>query len=141
MKTISKKAEELLEKPYQVIDILPERVPEEAPGRYFAVERYYLVPARFTDIRKRFADIVIKLYCYYDLTVLLGDADEPLADPEPEQLADWIGSAKLHMCILIGEDSLLMISTDDLHMTVFNADDSLMRRLELLAKANGLFVR
>ena len=141
MKTISKNVEALLEKPYQVIDILPERVPEETPGRYFAVERYYLEPARFTDIRKRFADIVIKLYCYYDLIVLLGDADEPLVDPEPEQLADWIESAKLHMCILIGEDSLLMISTDDLYMTVFNADESLMRRLELLAKANGLFVR
>ena len=141
MKTICKKVEALLEKPYQVIDILPERVPEEAPGRYFAVERYYLEPARFTDIRKRFADIVIKLYCYYDLIVLLGDADEPLVDPEPEQLADWIESAKQHMCILIGNDSLLMISTDDLYMTVFNADDSLTARIELLAKAKGLFVR
>ena len=141
MKTICKKVEALLEKPYQVIDILPERVPEEAPGRYFAVERYYLEPARFTDIRKRFADIVIKLYCYYDFIVLLGDPDEPLVDPEPEQLADWIESAKQHMCILIGNDSLLMISTDDLYMTVFNADDSLTVRIELLAKAKGLFVR
>ena len=141
MKTIRKNVEKLLEKPYQVIDILPERVPEEAPGRYFAVERYYLEPARFTDIRKRFADIVIKLYCYYGLIVLLGDADEPLVDPEPEQLADWIESAKLHMCILIGEDSLLMISTDDLYMTLFNADESLTARIERLAKANGLFVR
>ena len=141
MKTIREKVEELLEKPYRVIDILPEQVPAETPGRYFAVERYYLEPARYADIRKRFADIVIKLYCYYDLSVLLGDADEPLVDPEPEQLADWIESAKLHMCILIGEDSLLMISTDDLYMTVFNADESLTARIELLAKANGLFVR
>ena len=141
MKTISKNVEELLEKPYQVIDILPEQVPEEASGRYFAVERYYLEPARFTDIRKRFADIVIKLYCYYDLIVLLGDADEPSVDPGPEQLENWIESAKQHMCILIGNDSLLMISTDDLYMTVFNADESLTARIELLAKAKGLFVR
>ena len=141
MKTISKNVEELLEKPYRVIDILPEQVPAETPGRYFAVERYYLEPARYADIRKRFADIVIKLYCYYDLSVLLGDADEPLVDPEPEQLADWIESAKQHMCILIGNDSLLMISTDDLYMTLFNADESLTARIELLAKANGLFVR
>ena len=141
MKTIRKKVEELLEKPYRVIDILPEQVPAETPGRYFAVERYYLEPARYADIRKRFADIVIKLYCYYDLIVLLGDADEPLVDPEPEQLADWIESAKQHMCVLIGNDSLLMISTDDLYMTVFNADDSLTARIELLAKAKGLFVR
>ena len=141
MKTIRQNVEELLEKPYRVFDILPERVPEEAPGRYFAVERYYLEPARYADIRKRFADIVIKLYCYYDLSVLLGEADEPLVDPEPEQLENWIESAKQHMCILIGNDSLLMISTDDLYMTVFNADESLTARIELLAKANGLFVR
>ena len=141
MKTIREKVEELLEKPYRVIDILPEQVPAETPGRYFAVERYYLEPARYADIRKRFADIVIKLYCYYDLSVLLGDADEPLVDPEPEQLADWIESAKQHMCILIGNDSLLMISTDDLYMTLFNADDSLTARIELLAKVEGLFVR
>ena len=141
MKTIRKKVEELLEKPYRVIDILPEQVPAETPGRYFAVERYYLEPARYADIRKRFADIVIKLYCYYDLSVLLGDADEPSVDPEPEQLENWIESAKQHMCILIGNDSLLMISTDDLYMTVFNADDSLTARIELLAKAKGLFVR
>ena len=141
MKTIREKVEELLEKPYRVIDILPERVPEEAPGGYFAVERYYLEPARYADIRKRFADIILKLSCYYDLSVLLGDADEPSVDPEPEQLENWIESAKLHMCILIGNDSLLMISTDDLYMTVFNADESLTARLELLAKAKGLFVR
>ena len=34
-----------------------------------------------------------------------------------------------------------MISTDDLYMTLFNADESLTARIELLAKANGLFVR
>lgn len=141
MKTIRQNVEELLEKPNQVIDILPERVPAETPGRYFAVERYYLEPARYADIRKRFADIVIKLHCYYNLSVLLGDGDEPLVDPEPEQLENWIGSAKQHMCILIGNDSLLVISTDDLYMTFFNADESLTARLELLAKANGLFVR
>ena len=141
MKTIRTKVEELLERPYRVIDILPEQVPAEAPGRYFTVERFFLEPSRYTNIRKRFADIVIKLYCYYDLSVLLGDADEPLIDPEPKQLANWIESGTLHMCILVGEDSLLIISTDDLYMTVFNADEPLTRRLDLLSRANGLFLR
>ena len=45
------------------------------------------------------------------------------------------------MCILVGEDSLLMISTDDLYMTVFNADEPLTRLLDLLSRANGLFLR
>ena len=141
MASVNAIVEALLEKPYRVIDILPEQVPENAPGRYFAVERYYLEPSRYGDIRKRFAEIVLKLYCYDDLSVLPGDGDEPHVDPEPERLADWIVSAKQHMCILIGEDALLTIGTDDLYMTVYNADEPLTKQLELLAKANGLFLR
>lgn len=133
--------ESLLEKPYRVIDILPEQVSANAPGRYFAVERYYLEPSRYGDIRKCFAEIVLKLYCYDDLSVLLGDGDEPCVNPEPELLADRIVSAKQHICLLIGKGTLLTIGTDDLYMTVYNADGPLEKRLELLAKANGLFLR
>ena len=34
---MTQKIEELLEKEYWVVDILPERVPEGAPGQVFAV--------------------------------------------------------------------------------------------------------
>ena len=33
--------EELLREPYVIIDILPRRVPENSPGQYFAVEKYF----------------------------------------------------------------------------------------------------
>ena len=141
MDSIREKVEALLETPCRVIDILPEKVPAGAPGRYFAVERFYLEPSRYAGVRRRFADVVVKLYCYYDFSVLLGDADAPLIDPEPEQLAAWIESAKEHICMLVGEDALLVIGTDDLYITVFHADEPLTRRLELLAEANGLFLR
>ena len=32
----------LLEGPYWIVDILPEQVPADAAGQYFAVERYFL---------------------------------------------------------------------------------------------------
>ena len=37
---------ELLEGPYWIVDILPEQVPADAAGQYFAVERYFLQPER-----------------------------------------------------------------------------------------------
>ena len=46
--------EALLNEPYRVIDILPERVPEKAAGRYFAAEKYWLQPPMLADLRRRF---------------------------------------------------------------------------------------
>ena len=36
------RTEELLQKPYWIIDILPEQVKENSLGQYFEVERFYL---------------------------------------------------------------------------------------------------
>ena len=38
--------EELLEKPYWIVDILPEQVKQDSPGQYFAVEKYFLTGSR-----------------------------------------------------------------------------------------------
>ena len=46
------KIEEMLEKPYWIVDILPERVPADSPGRYFDVEQYYLDESRITELRR-----------------------------------------------------------------------------------------
>ena len=32
--------DELIEKEYWVVDILPEQVPENSPGQYFDIEKY-----------------------------------------------------------------------------------------------------
>ena len=39
---MEKTIDELLQAPYWIVDILPEQVPADGPGQYFAVERYYL---------------------------------------------------------------------------------------------------
>ena len=38
---MQKTVEELLQCPYWIIDILPSQVPEDSPGQYFAVEKYF----------------------------------------------------------------------------------------------------
>ena len=44
--------EELLEKPYWIIDILPKQVPKDSPGKYFTVEDFFL-KEQISDIKKK----------------------------------------------------------------------------------------
>lgn len=46
--------EELLEKPYWVIDILPKQVPIDSDGQYVAIEQYYLQKSQITQIRQKY---------------------------------------------------------------------------------------
>ena len=59
--------ESLLEKPYWLIDVLPKQVPAGSAGQYFKAERYLL--SWLDEISWKFARILIRLNCYYDLQV------------------------------------------------------------------------
>ena len=51
--------DEVLEKPCWVIDILPERVPEDSEGQYFTIEKYYRREPQVSLLRRKFADVVV----------------------------------------------------------------------------------
>ena len=59
--------ENLLSKPYWLIDVLPKQVPAGSAGQYFKAERYFL--SWFDEISRKFARVLIRLNCYYDLQV------------------------------------------------------------------------
>ena len=73
--------EELLEKPYWIIDILPKQVPKDSPGQYFAVEDFFL-KEELSEIKKKHINVVLKLNCYMDITI-----DDDM-NPAPEQIRD-----------------------------------------------------
>ena len=54
--------------PY-LLSILPEQVPADGPGQYFAVERYYLEKGRLTAIKEKHINVLLKLNCYRQLTL------------------------------------------------------------------------
>lgn len=136
-----KMVEELLEKPYRVVDFLPEQVPEGSAGQFFAVEKYYMNPERMKGFRRKFADILLKLNCYYNFSVCEAQGDVFTANPNPEWLEGKVlGNADL--CVLLPEEeTLVTLYRDDLYMTVYNACGSVLKRLEQLAEAEELFVR
>lgn len=133
--------ETLLNKPYWVIDFLPEQVPDGSAGQFFAVEEYYLREPALSTLRRRFTDILLKLNCYYDFQVCAADSEEFVRNPAPEALASRILGAQENLCILLPrEDALITLDRDDTCMTVYNPSETLLNRLRLLATAEGLFL-
>ena len=124
--------EELLQTPCWIVDILPAQVPPERGDRFFAVEKYFLAPPRLADIKRRHISLVLKLYCFRDLTP---DGEE--GSPPPERIAD----AMIRRTVLLrAGDALILSEPDDTHMTVFHPDEDLLALIRSLAAAEGFFL-
>ena len=133
--------DDFFDKEFWVVDFLPKQVPENADGRFFSVEQYYLETSHYTVMRERFSDILLKLYCYYDLRLFVNDDTEGIVHPDPELLASHIKDNQGNLCILIGaSEGLITLGRDDTHMTVYAPSEDLLELIRTLASAVGLFV-
>ena len=134
---------ELLEGPYRIVDILPEQVPAHAAGQYFAVERYYLRPGRIGELRRRYAEILLRLNCYFDMAVSFDSCMSWELNPDPEAFADRVaGLSGNDFLRAVFETRRTMIDLEpcDTYMTVYDPDPELLEKLRKLAAAEGLFV-
>ena len=133
--------ETLLKKPYWLIDVLPKQVPAGSAGQYFEAERYFL--SRLDEISRKFAQVIIRLNCYYDLRVST-DGETWILNESPGDLARrFEGNATSHspLSFLIGSgDALITFSGDDHYMTLYNPDEELLELVRQCAQAEGLFV-
>ncbi len=131
----------LLDKPYWLIDVLPKQVPAESAGQYFKVERYFL--SWLDEIGRKFARVLIRLNCYYDLQMST-DGESWILNESPEDLARrFEESAASHspLSVLIGsEEALITFSGDDHYLTLYIPDDELLELVRQCAQAEGLFV-
>ncbi len=125
--------EELLETPCYVADFLPQQVPADSAGQYFAVERYYLEKERMAAIKQRHIDLVLKLNCYYDLYL----DEEAEKNPAPERIAREMN--KRHLCIRVA-DTLILSEPDEPCLSIFHPDEALLSLLRLLAAGEGLYI-
>ena len=134
---------ELLEGPYWIVDILPEQVPADSGGQYFSVERYYLQPERIQKLRRAFAEILLRLNCYYDMAVSFDSCASWEKNPDPEAFADRLiglsGNSFLR-AVFEGRRAMIDIERDDTYMTVFDPDSVLLEKIRALAAAEGLFL-
>ena len=133
------KIEQLLEKEYIIVDFLPKQVPAENNGRFFDVELLFLQEPRVSKLRRKFSDIILKLYCYYGIEVYNLSTDLAIDNPEPALLDEWICSNRYEIQVFI-EESMIVIAKDDTHITVYNPSNSLTELVGVLAESKGLFV-
>ena len=128
-------------KPYCIIDILPERVPSDSPGRYFEVERYFR--SRLDEIIRKFASFLNKLNCYCALEVCL-DCETFSGDFAPEDLERFLletNASPNPLYIRVNHtDALFAYAGDEHYLTLYEPDRELLRLVHRLAPAECLFV-
>ena len=134
---------ELLEGPYRIVDILPEQVPANAGGQYFAVERYYLQPERIRTLRRKYAEILLRLNCYYDMAVSFDSCASWETNPDPEAFAERVvglnGNDFLR-AVFAEQNAMIDCEPEETWLTVYDPDEVLLPKLTALAAAEGFFV-
>lgn len=128
-----KTIEELLQSPYWIVDILPEQVTADSPGQYFRVEDYFLEKERFSMIKQKHINLILKLNCYREISIY----GEDRSDPDPEHIAERMRKEYLYIMI---DGSMILSECDDTHLTVFDPDDGLLELIKILAVSEGLYV-
>ena len=125
--------DELLQKPYWIIDIFPEQVPADSPGQFFAIEKYYLEKERIRAIKQKHINLILKLNCYRSIFI----DEDPVIDPDPEYIDAEMRRRYLYVFI---DDAMILSEPEDTHMTVFNPDEKLLELIKAIAAGEGLFV-
>ncbi|MBO4837808.1 MAG: hypothetical protein J5493_00330 [Lachnospiraceae bacterium] len=134
--------EDILERPYQIVDIFPAQVPQEGADRYFWTERYYQKPQRLQRIYRKYAEILLRLNCFWPMRVSFdwgGFWDE---DPDPETFAEKVGNlpGNGHLRVLfLPQETLIDLDAPDTSVTVFSPEPALWEILQKLAAAEGFF--
>lgn len=141
--------ENLLEGPYWIVDILPEQVPADSDGQYFAVDAYFRQPGRLQDLYRRFAEMILRLNCYNDMLVSFDSCETWTENPEPEWFAEkltYLKGNEFLRVVFVKEKVMIDIDSEDTNMTVFAPDEddydryALMCRIRKLAAASGFFM-
>lgn len=125
--------EELLERPYWLIDIVSKRIPADKSEEYALLQEY--CEKHGEDIRERFVFFLLKLNCYHDLKISwdLGETFSPF-DCEP------VKTVPSEIYLYIDDTSLLTYDTEDTYMTLYDPKDELLEDVRTLAASVGLFV-
>ena len=133
----------LLEGPYRIVDILPGQVPANAAGQYFAVERYFLQPERIVPLRRKYAELLLRLNCYADMAVSFDSCASWETNPEPEAFAarvEGLSGNEFLRAVFAEQNAMIDYDHNDTYLTVYDPDSALLDIVRALAAGSGLFV-
>ena len=134
---------ELLEGPYWIVDILPEQVGADAAGQYFAVERYFLQRSRIIPLRRKYAELLLRLNCYVDMAVSFDSCKSWETNPDPEAFAERLAGLsgnEFLRAVFAEQNAMIDYDRNDTYLTVYDPGEALLGKVRALAAAEGLFV-
>ena len=114
-----------------VIDILPEQVPKDSKGQFFEIEWLFLESSRMASIKQKHINVLLKLNCYYQISI----DDE--VNPSPERIVEDVMERSVQ---IRADEAMILSEPDELHMTVYNPDEKLMKLITAISSGEGLFV-
>lgn len=143
MKDTMEIIDNLLQKECYIIDFFPKMVLKEHDGQFFDVEDYLLNSKKHNIIKNKFVNIILKLMCYYHISILWNDW---IDKPSPEQIEYTISEImKNHSgtlnCLFPNENMLLVFDWDCLHLSLYNAPKKTHNLFNQIALSEGLFFR
>lgn len=134
----------LLNTPCYLIDILPLQVPANCGGQYFTIDAYFRRTKTLRTFYQKITTILLKLNCYYDFEVHNNKKHRKNPTPEnlKKQIKTCINSRNGSISIFVnGENTMIVINGDDLHVSIYNPDKTMKALLRKLTKSEGLFFR
>lgn len=135
--------EKRMESPYCIIDILPKRVPDDRSAAYSKVERYYLSEPQINALRRKQAEIIIKLSCYYDIQLSIDNGENfsksAIPDDIEKQFIACVGTKSLYI-LIESPECLITIDGCDTYMTFYSSDYKLPELIKHIASSVGLFL-
>lgn len=132
--------DELLAKPYWIVDILPKQVPADAGGQYFTIEKYFMSSPHVDAIYHKFANVVVKLNCYDDILVFRVEDEMWHENPAPGDLVQMVLDRRPLFIVLKQSQAMISITGDDHNMTLCGPDDEILQLIRIIASAEGLHV-
>ena len=133
----------LLEKPCFIIDFLPRQVPENCDGQFFEVEHYLLNNYERYGLKDKYVRIILKLMCYYRVSVYWGEwIEQPTSEKVAEIIDEIMRNHSGWMDVLFPDkDALLQFEWDCMNLSIYNPDDEMRELLEQIAWSEGMFFR
>ena len=135
--------DKLLERPCYIIDFLPQQVQKDCGGQFFEVENYFLNHAECYGLQDRFIRIILKIMCYYPVSV---HWREWIEQPTPGQVVEIMDtifekhSGDMNMLITC-KDVLIQFGSDCLNISIYNPNEEMSELLEKIAASEGMFWR
>ncbi|MCR5206832.1 MAG: hypothetical protein K6E47_17520 [Lachnospiraceae bacterium] len=125
--------DKLLDTPFWIIDILPQRVSKEMADKYVALEREFL---HTDELRSKFLHFLLKLNSYYRFKAIFSDYEE-IDDISAVELKELVGYRYIQILI---DASLIVSDPDDMYMSLYNPTDTMLELVTKIAGSEGLFI-